>query len=127
MCLCMCMCSGRVVNKIRVRKRPILAGVRDLQLSCGLGDPKVGDMATLQHVLKGTKSTQAKMGHQPRPRLPITPVILGKLRLVWEKTRHDYNSIMLWAACTTAFLVSLGQGRLQLLQHTFLTPRTTLL
>ena len=47
------------------------------------------------------------MGHQPRPRLPITPVILGKLRVAWEKTRHDYNSIMLWAACTTCFFVFL--------------------
>ena len=89
-----------------------LSGVRHLQLSCGLGDPKVGDMTTLQHVLKGIKSTQAKMGHQPRPRLPITPVILGKLRLVWEKTRHNYNSIMLWAACTTCFFGFLRSGEI---------------
>ena len=52
------------------------------------------------------------MGHQPRPRLPITPVILGKLRLVWEKTRHDYNSIMLWAACTTWFFGFLRSGEI---------------
>ena len=67
---------------------------------------------SLQHVLKGIKSAQAKMGHQPRPRLPITPVILGKLRLVWEKTRHDYNSIMLWAACTTCFFGFLRTGEI---------------
>ena len=69
-------------------------------------------MATLQHVLKGIKSTQAKMGHQPRPRLPITPDILGKLRLIWEKTPHHYNSIMLWAACTTCFFGFLRSGEI---------------
>ena len=52
------------------------------------------------------------MGHQPRRRLPITPVILGKLRLVWEKTRHDYNSIMLWDACTTCFFGFLRTGEI---------------
>ena len=86
--------------------------MRHFQLSCGLGDPKIGDMATLQHVLKGIKSTQAKMGQQPRPRLPITPDILGKLRLIWEKTPHDYNSIMLWAACTTCFFGFLKSGEI---------------
>ena len=54
-----------------------------MQLSYGMGDPKVGDMATLQHVLRGIKSTQARKGQQPRPRQPIT--LLGKLRQVWER------------------------------------------
>ena len=77
-------------------------------------------MATLQHVLKRIKSTQAKMGHQPRPRLPITLDILGKLRLIWEKTPHDYNSIMLWAACTTYFFGFLRSGEITApITHTF--------
>ena len=86
--------------------------VRHFHLSSGLGNPKVGDMATLQHDLKGINSTQAKMGHKPRPRLPITLDILGRLRLVWEKTPHNYNSIMYWAACTTCFFGFLRSGEI---------------
>ena len=77
-----------------------LSGVRHLQLSCGLGDPKVGDMATLQHILRSIKSSQAKSSARPRTRLPITPAILSRLHQVWERDQHDHNSIMLWAACT---------------------------
>ena len=63
--------------------------VQHFQLSSGLGDPKVGDMATLQHDLKGIKSTQAKIGHKPRP-----------------------SSIMLWAACTTCLFCFLRSGEI---------------
>ena len=87
-----------------------LSGVRHLQLSCGMGDPKVADMATLQHVARGIKSSQAKSGLQPRTRLPITPAILRKLRLVWDRNPHDHDSIMLWAACTTCFFGFLRSG-----------------
>ena len=89
-----------------------LSGVRHLYLSLGLGDPKVGDMATLQHVMRGIKSVQAKRGQQPRPRLPITPTILSGLRQVWEKSRHDFDNIMLWAACTTCFFGFLRSGEI---------------
>ena len=89
-----------------------LSGIRHLQLSYGMGDPKVGNMATLQHVLRGIRSTQSRRGQQPRPRLPITPTILAKLRQVWERARHDHNNIMLWAACTTCFFGFLRSGEI---------------
>ncbi len=89
-----------------------LSAVRHLQLSFGMGDPKVGDMATLQLVLRGVKSAYAKKGLLPRPRLPITPSILLGLRRVWERDAHDYKSIMLWAACTTCFFGFLRSGEL---------------
>ena len=66
-------------------------------------------MATLQHVIR---STQSRRGQQPRPRLPITPTILAKLRQVWERARHDHNNIMLWAACTTCFFGFLRSGEI---------------
>ena len=69
-------------------------------------------MATLQHVLRGIRSTQSRRGQQPRPRLPITPTILAKLRQVWERARHDHNNIMLWAACTTCFFGFLRSGEI---------------
>jgi len=48
-------------------------------------------MATLQHVMWGIKSVQAKRG---KPRLPITPTILSGLQQVWEKSRHGFDNIM---------------------------------
>ena len=101
-----------------------LSGVRHLQLSLGLGDPKVGNMATLQHVMRGIKSSQAKGGQQTRPRLPISPTILSGLRQVWEKLRHGFDNIMLWAACTTCFLASSDLGKLLLHLLTTSTPHT---
>ena len=38
-----------------------------------------------------------------RPRLPITPVILHQIKALWSREANDYDTIMLWAACCTAF------------------------
>jgi len=49
---------------------------------------------------------------KPRPRLPVTPIILFGLRQVWEKSRHGFDNIMLWAACTTCFFGFLRSGEI---------------
>jgi len=64
-------------------------------MSLGLGDPKEGNMATLQHVMRGIKSMQAKRGQQLRPRLPITSTTFSGLQQVWEKSQHGFDNIML--------------------------------
>ena len=56
----------------------------------------------VERVLKGIKLTQAK-SKPPRSRLPITSSIMRKIRAVLAKSPHDYNNIMLWAACCLAF------------------------
>ena len=38
-----------------------------------------------------------------RPRLSITPSILRQLRAQWSRREHDYDVILSWAACCTAF------------------------
>jgi len=50
------LCSGTI--------KCYLSGVRHLQLSLGLGDPKVGDMATMQHVMRGNKEHSSKEGSE---------------------------------------------------------------
>ena len=35
--------------------------------------------------------------------LPITPSILRQLRALWSRRAHDYDVILSWAACCTAF------------------------
>ena len=60
-------------------------------------------MPCLRQVLKETKIQAGRTGKTPRPRLPITPIILSKLREVWLGGTPLFNNIMLWAAATTTF------------------------
>ena len=89
-----------------------LSAVRHLQISHGLHDPRIGDMPRLSQVMRGIKSHQAKVGRQPKPRLPITPSILHKIRKVWDRDPQDYDHIMLWAACTVCFFCFLRSGEI---------------
>ena len=47
----------------------------------------------------------SKQGRVAHSRLPITPDVLRKLRLMWikDKERIPINNIMLWAACLVTF------------------------
>ena len=47
-------------------------------------------------------------GHSKRIRLPITPLILRKMKQVWFDREKDYDKVMMWAATT---LPSAGQGK----------------
>ena len=49
--------------------KPYLSAVRHLQVSMSLPDPRIGDMARLEQVLKGSKREFAKRG--PGQRLPV--------------------------------------------------------
>ena len=53
--------------------------------------------AWLVLALRGTKREQA--GAAKRTRLPITPVILEKLRRVWNRDPSNADHLMMWAAC----------------------------
>ncbi len=59
--------------------------------------------------MKGIKSVQARSGPKPRPRLPITPEILRKLRSVWVA---GFDQSMLWAAATACFFGFFRAGEL---------------
>lgn len=85
-----------------------LAATRYTQISLGMGDPNIGDMVRLDYVVKGLKriSTAAPS----RPRLPITPEILGQLRNVWQTWRAQRDAAMLWSAATMCFFGFLRVG-----------------
>ena len=57
-------------------------------------------MPHLRQVLKGIKVQAGRTGKTPRPRLPITPSILMKLREDWLQGT-SFNNTMLWASATT--------------------------
>ena len=83
--------------------RTYLSGVRQLQISHGFPELSLDKMPRLRQILKGVQVEQGKQGKSPRHRLPITPAILRKLRVIWVVESPTFNDIMLWAACVVTF------------------------
>ena len=68
------------------------SAVRHLQISHGLGDPQLSSMPKLELVIRGMKRLQA--GPLSKPRLPMTPDILRRIRAHWVDSQ-DWDHIML--------------------------------
>ena len=85
-----------------------MAAVRHSQISLGLGDPKLGEMTQLEYVMKGLKRKATYSTR--RTRLPITPIILGQLKRVWQLRPDQRDTSMLWAAATMCFFGFLRAG-----------------
>lgn len=87
-----------------------LSGVRQLQISMGLPEPQMQSMPRLRQVLKGVQVMRGKEGRAPRPRLPITPSVLRKIRAVWERKGESADARLLWAVATTTFFTFCRSG-----------------
>lgn len=88
-----------------------LSAVRRLQVVAGLGNPFSASWPLLECTLKGVKRQEARSSvTRPQSRLPITPGILRHLRGIWGRNPHDYDAIMLWAACCMCFFGFLRSG-----------------
>ena len=85
-----------------------LAAVRDLQLTMGLPDPcDSSPLPQLRFVLEGMRRMQAESGgFVPRTSLPITPLILRRIRDLWNSRPMRADYVMPWAAVTLCFLDS---------------------
>lgn len=84
-----------------------LSAVRHLQISHGMGELNMGAMPRLELVVRGLKRRQASL--QTKPRLPITPSILLKIRTAWDGS-SEWDKIMLWAAMCICFFGFLRCG-----------------
>ena len=85
-----------------------LAAVRYAQIGLGMGDPHMSEMPQLEYVVKGFRRSVAQgVG---RPRLPITPCILRRLREVWLLEPDRLSAVMLWAAACLCFFGFLRSG-----------------
>ena len=87
-----------------------LAAVRHLQISRDLPEPRAEPMPKLVLVQRGIQRLRPQSASKPR--LPITPDILRQLKALWTGQATDFNIIMLWAACCTAFFGFFRMGEL---------------
>lgn len=90
--------------------KPYLSAVRHLQVAMNLPDPKIGEMARLEQVLKGAKREYVKKNPCKRERLPITPDLLMKMKSIWSKDPSKFDNIMIWAACCLCYFGFLRSG-----------------
>lgn len=87
-----------------------MAGVRNLHVSKGLEDPFLPTHPGLTLLMRGIRRAEARTPGETKPRLPITPAILVRMREVWEKDRENPDIRMMWAACCLAFYGFLRAG-----------------
>ena len=84
--------------------RTYLSGIRQIQIAHGFKDPHKEYMPQLIQVLKGIKVKAAKAGKPTLLCLPITPLILWKVKTIWMGgSSESFNNIMLWVASLTTF------------------------
>ena len=79
--------------------RSYLSGVRNLHITNGFPDPLPGSLR-LNLVLNGIRRVKA---HPPKVKLPVTPLVLHRVRKVFLSTQEDINKAMMWAACCVGF------------------------
>ena len=72
----------------------------------------MSDMARLEQVLRGINIVRAKKGKKNRTRLPITKAILRMLKKAWLTANPNYDSMMLWVACSLCFFGFFRSGEL---------------
>lgn len=89
-----------------------LSGLRQVQITHGFPEPHLASMPRLQQLLRGVRVEQGKAGRAPRPRLPITPGILKRMKQVWEAEGVTWGNTMLWAASTVTFFSFCRSGEL---------------
>ena len=88
-----------------------LSAICNLHISTGLHIEFAKQLTPrLQLVLKGIKKEREKLTPS-RTRLPITIKIMTKIKEVLLRKPKDYDNILLWAACCTAFFGFLRCGK----------------
>ena len=90
-----------------------LAGIRNVQLSLGLPDPRDQSSLPILHRVQ-TGIRRASLGTTPaRVRLPVTPSLLQPLQQYLEATVHE-ERIVIWVICCAAFFGCFRLGELLL-------------
>ena len=83
-----------------------LAALRHSQILLGYPEPReVSSLPRLRLILKGVARTRALQQQAPRPRLPITGEVLGRLFETLNRRPGGltYHATIVWAVCSMAF------------------------
>jgi len=81
-----------------------MAEIRHPHTHEGLDDPFLPALSRLHYVLMGVKRSQGVEGASSRERLFITPpLLLHRIKAVWDHRADDPDYTMLWAARCLAF------------------------
>ena len=89
-----------------------LAAIRNTQLSLGLPDPREqSSLPVLKRVLADISRSRLGRGQPSRVRLPVTAVLLRRIREELERSAHPERRV-LWAVCCTAFFGFFRLGEL---------------
>ena len=99
-----------------------LAGVRNMQLSLGLPDPRdQSSLPLLRRVQAGISRVRLQQGASAQIRLPVTPALLRRIRDHLDATSHP-ERLVLWAVACTAFFGFFRLGELLLDAQTVFNP-----
>ena len=98
--LCRFLAFLRLEGLCHQTAKSYLSAVRHLQISQGLGDPTISSMPQLELVLPGMKSELA--GQPAKPRLPITPATLRRIRARWDHSK-EWDHICFGQPCAYFF------------------------
>ena len=91
--------------------RTYLAAIRYLHISRDLPERRSTPMPKLSLVERGIRRTKSSE-LSGRQRLPIIPSILRQIGALWSTRAHEFDIVMLWAACCTAFLGFFRMGEI---------------
>ena len=89
-----------------------LSALRHLQIINDFGDPMWATMPKLKLVERGIRRMGVSSNSTKRLRLPVTPSILRQVKALWASRATEFETILHWAVCCTAFFGFFRLGEL---------------
>ena len=89
-----------------------LSALRHYHIANDVPEPDRAKMQKLKIVSNGITRVSAVKTRETHTRLPITPDILRQIYRLWQPSRHEYETILMWAVSTLCFFGFFRMGEL---------------